>query len=88
MKLPENMVYDKSAETVFVATPDDVIRFNRAHLRRAKTNLINAQKRRDTKAVANIQRKIALYKYTISLAECYKSDVDYTNKKITEAGEC
>lgn len=87
MELPENMVYDKSAETVFVATPDDVIRFNKAHLRRAKTNLVNAQKRRDTRAVANIQRKIALYKYTIGLAECYKSDVDYTIKKIDEAGK-
>ena len=87
MELPENMVYDNSAETAFVATPDDVIRFNKAHLRRAKTNLANAQKRRDTRAVANIQRKIALYKYTISLAECYKSDVDYTRKKISETGE-
>lgn len=87
MELPDNMVYNKDAETVFVATPEDVIRFNKAHLRRAKTNLANAQKRRDTRAVANIQRKIALYKYTIGLAECYKSDVDYTRKKIDESGE-
>lgn len=87
MELPENMVYDKSAETVFVATPDDVIRFNKAHLRRAKTNLVNAQKRRDTKAVANIQRKIALYKYTIALVQQYISEGEYINKQIAEAGD-
>lgn len=32
MKLPENMVYDKTAETVFVATPADVVRFNKTQL--------------------------------------------------------
>lgn len=71
MKLPENMVYDKTTETVFVATPSDVVRFNKTQLRRAKTNLVNAQKRGDKRAVANIQRKMAIYQYTIDMAQRY-----------------
>lgn len=65
MKLPENMVYDKTTETVFVATPADVVRFNKTQLGRAKTNLLNAEKRGDKRAAENIRRKMAIYQYTI-----------------------
>ena len=49
----------------FVATSSDVVRFNKTQLGRAKTNLVNAQKRGDKRAVTNIQRKMAIYQYTI-----------------------
>lgn len=65
MKLPENMVYDKTTETVFVATLADVVRFNKTQLGRAKTNLLNAEKRGDKRAAENIRRKMAIYQYTI-----------------------
>ena len=87
MKLPKNMVYDKTTETVFVATSSDIIRFNRIQLKRAKTNLLNAQKRGDKKAVVNIQRKIAIYQYTIGIAQQYAFESDYIKKQIEEAGE-
>lgn len=77
MKLPEN---------VFVATPSDVVRFNKTHLGRAKTNLFNAQKRGDRRAVANIQRKMAIYQYTIDMAQRYIAEGEYINKQISEAG--
>lgn len=66
----------------------DVIRYNKAQLRRAKTNLINAEKRGDKRAAAHIRRKIAIYQYTIDLAKLYIDDGAYINKKIAEAGEC
>lgn len=87
MKLPENMVYDKTTETVFVATPSSVVRFNKTQLKRAKTNLVNAQKRGDRKAVANIQRKMAIYQYTVDMAQQYISEGEYINKQIAEAGD-
>lgn len=87
MKLSENIVYDKTTETVFVATPSDVVRFNKAQLGRAKTNLLNAEKRGDKKAVANIKRKIAIYQYTIALVQQYISEGEYINKQIAEAGD-
>ena len=87
MKLPENMVYDKTTETVFVATPADVVRFNKTQLRRAKTNLLNAEKRGDKKAAVNIKRKIAIYHYTIALVQQYISGGEYINKQIAEAGD-
>ena len=68
-------------------TARDVIRFNRVQLRRAQLNLTNAQRRKDTSAVANIQKKIALYQYTISMAQLYILDSEYIKKAITEAGE-
>lgn len=87
MKLPENMVYDKITETVFVATPSSVVRFNKTQLKRAKTNLVNAQKRGDKRAVANIQRKMAIYQYTVDMAQQYISEGEYINKPIDEAGD-
>lgn len=87
MKLSENMVYDKTTETVFVATPSDVVRFNKTQLGRAKTNLVNAQKRGDKRAVANIQRKMAIYQYTIDMAQWYIDEGEYTAKQIAEAGD-
>lgn len=87
MKLPENMVYDKTAETVFVVTPADVVRFNKTQLKRAKTNLVNALKRGDKRAVANIQRKMAIYQYTVDMAQRYISEGEYINKQIAEAGD-
>lgn len=87
MKLPEGMVYDKTTETVFVATPSDIVRFNKTQLGRAKTNLFNAQKRGDRRAVANIQRKIAIYQHTIAMAQMYIAEGEYIAKQIIEAGE-
>lgn len=87
MKLSENMVYDKTTETVFVATPSDVVRFNKAQLGRAKTNLVNAQKRGDKRAVANIQRKMAIYQYTIDITQRYIDEGEYIAKQIAEAGD-
>ena len=78
MKLPEN---------VFVATPSDVVRFNKTQLGRAKTNLFNAQKRGDRRAVANIQRKMAIYQYTIEMAQHYIAEGEYIAKQISEAGD-
>ena len=78
MKLPEN---------VFVATPSDVVRFNKTQLGRAKTNLLNAQKRGDRRAVANIQRKMAIYQYTIDMAQRYITEGEYIAKQIAEAGD-
>ena len=77
MKLPEN---------VFVASPSDVVRFNKTQLGRAKTNLFNAQKRGDRRAVANIQRKMAIYQYTIDMAQKYIAEGEYIAKQISEAG--
>lgn len=71
----------------FVATPSDVVRFNKAQLRRAKTNLVNALKRGDKRAVANIQRKITIYQYTVDMAQQYISEGEYINKQIAEAGD-
>lgn len=71
----------------FVATPSDVVRFNKIQLRRAKTNLVNAQKRGDKRAVTNIQRKMAIYQYTVDMAQQYISEGEYINKQIAEAGD-
>lgn len=78
MKLPED---------VFVATPSDVVRFNKTQLGRAKTNLFNAQKRGDRRAVANIQRKMAIYQYTIDMAQRYIAEGEYIAKQISETGD-
>lgn len=71
----------------FVATPSDVVRFNKTQLKRAKTNLVNAQKRGDKRAVANILRKMTIYKYTVDMAQQYISEGEYINKQIAEAGD-
>lgn len=71
----------------FVATPSDVVRFNKTQLGRAKTNLVNAQKRGDKRAVANIQRKMSIYQYTIDMAQRYISEGEYIAKQIAEAGD-
>ena len=71
----------------FVATPSDVVRFNKTQLGRAKTNLLNAQKRGDRRAVANIQRKMAIYQYTIDMAQKYIAEGEYIAKQISEAGD-
>lgn len=71
----------------FVATPSDIVRFNKTQLRRAKTNLVNAQKRGDKRAVANIQRKMTIYQYTVDMAQQYISEGEYINKQIAEAGD-
>lgn len=71
----------------FVATPSDVVRFNKVQLRRAKTNLVNAQKRGDKRAVTNIQRKMAIYQYTVDMAQQYISEGEYIIKQISEAGD-
>nr|DAH81307.1 MAG TPA: hypothetical protein [Bacteriophage sp.] len=61
----------EDVETSFVVTSSDVIRFNKIQLIRAKTNLLNAEKRGDKRAAANIRRKMAIYQYTIEMAQQY-----------------
>lgn len=61
----------EGVETSFVVTSSDVIRFNKIQLIRAKTNLLNAEKRGDKRAAANIRRKRAIYQYTIEMAQQY-----------------
>lgn len=77
----------EDVETRFVVTSSDVVRFNKIQLGRAKTNLLNAEKRGDKKAAANIKRKIAIYQYTIAMVQQYISEGEYINKQIAEAGD-
>lgn len=68
-------------------TVEDIIKFNTKNCKRAQQNLINAEKRGDSKAVANIKRKIAVYQATISVAEYYQiAGIDIA-KRIRESGE-
>lgn len=55
---------------------EDVIRYNRSLLRKAEANLANAKRRGDSIAEGNIIRKMELYKFTIHIAELYRSDTD------------
>lgn len=71
----------------FVATLSDIVRFNKTQLRRAQTNLVNAQKRGDRRAVTNIQRKMTIYQCTVDMAQRYISEGEYINKQIAEAGD-
>lgn len=48
-----------------VLTVDTVLQFYSILQSRAEINLKNAEERHDVKAVYNIKRKIAIYKYTI-----------------------
>lgn len=70
-----------------VVTAADVVRFNKAQLVRAKLNLFNAEKRGDKRAAANIKRKMAVYEYTINLAEYYHVVELDIRKKIEEYGK-
>lgn len=70
-----------------VVTAADVVRFNKAQLGRAKLNLFNAEKRGDKRAAANIKRKMAVYEYTINLAEYYNVVELDIRKKIEEYGK-
>lgn len=87
MKLNDDMAYDKTIETVFVATSADVIRFNKAQLGRARLNLFNAKQRGDKRAAANIKRKIVIYQYTIAMATYYNEQGLEIQKKIQESGD-
>lgn len=68
-------------------TAEDIIKFNMRNCKRAQQNLINAEKRGDSKAVTNIKRKIAIYQATISVAEYYQIDGIDIAKRIQESGE-
>lgn len=48
---------------------EDALKYNRAQLRRARINLIKAEKRGDKRAVKNIARKISIYLYVIDVLE-------------------
>lgn len=48
---------------------EDALRYNKAQLRRARINLIKADKRGDKRAVKNIARKISIYLYVIDVLE-------------------
>lgn len=68
-------------------TPEDVVGFMTARLNRAKTNLVNAESRKDKRAADNIRRKISIYKYAIEIMNLYMHDGEDINKKIVESGE-
>ena len=48
---------------------EDALRYTKAQLRRARINLIKAEKRGDKRAVKNIARKISIYLYVIDVLE-------------------
>lgn len=48
---------------------EEAIRYYKAVLARAFSNLKNAEDRGDVRAVANIERKIEIYEYTIKLIQ-------------------
>mgnify|MGYP007105367079 CR=1 FL=1 len=48
---------------------EDALKYNKAQLRRARINLIKADKRGDKRAVKNIARKISIYLYMIDVLE-------------------
>lgn len=48
---------------------ENALRYNKAQLRRARINLIKADKRGDKRAVKNIARKISIYLYVIDVLE-------------------
>lgn len=48
---------------------EDALKYNKAQLRRARINLIKADKRGDKRAVKNIARKISIYSYVIAVLE-------------------
>lgn len=48
---------------------EDALKYNKAQLRRARINLIKADKRGDKRAVKNIARKISIYLYVIDVLE-------------------
>lgn len=48
----------------------EALKFFQSKLKRAQINLENAKKRGDTTAAGNIERKIKIYNYTISIIEC------------------
>lgn len=52
-----------------VTKREDALRYNKAQLRRARINLIKADKRGDKRAVKNIARKISIYLYVIDVLE-------------------
>lgn len=65
----------------------DVIRFNTVQHNRAQQNLIRAENRGDVKAVANIRKKIAIYQYTLQVANYYQQlGVDIIHQ-IHESGD-
>lgn len=78
--------FREGVDSQIKVTPKDVIRFNKSLLKRAKINLNTAKNRRDIKAVANIQRKIAIYRYVIGMAEYYDSQGREISKSIEEVG--
>ena len=48
---------------------EDTLKYNKAQLRRARINLIKADKRGDKRAVKNIAHKISIYLYVIAVLE-------------------
>lgn len=48
---------------------EDALRYTKAQLRRARINLIKANKRGDKRAVKNIARKTSIYLYVIDVLE-------------------
>ena len=77
----------EDVETRFVVTSSDVVRFNKIQLIRAKTNLLNAEKRGDKRAAENIRRKMAIYQHTIAIATYYNEQGLEIQKKIQETGD-
>lgn len=47
--------------------PKEAIKFYKTQLNRCRINLFAAKQRNDTKAVENLERKIAIYGYTIEV---------------------
>lgn len=82
------VTYDGS-EQVFVPTAKDANHFCKNKIKRAKINLAKAQERNDTRAVSNINRKIALYQYMRDMIINYQktvAEIDSDTDIYTTAG--
>ena len=64
----------------------EAIRHYNTLCHRAEINLKDAHKRNDEKAIQNINRKLNIYKYTLSVLRYYGQQIDDDAKKIAEAG--
>ena len=67
------------------ATKQEVEAFLRLHIKRCQVNLANAKDRGDTRAKANLERKLAVYEYLMQMST---SAVNAETKALRECPNC
>lgn len=77
-------VYDKMS-VYPPATKQEVEAFLRLHIKRCQVNLANAKDRGDTRAKANLERKLAVYEYLMQMST---SAVNSETKVVRECPNC